>query len=331
MRGTLSVNGVVLTGADSNYTIAVTDTSGNALPDVATGNSSLPYGGVTAGRFEYQIPMDSSPTTACVTVSYNGTPLTMTYPTQGSCPNAGSGAITGLIVGDAVGFGGIDGKPNNGSYTFIKPLTATSALATAPTIDVQCDSADVNSSAPETFSTPVNLGQKTQDTTCQIINNGVKTLSVTALAMSGCGFSVASPSSLPTTSTPIYIRSGLYEPMTIAFAPCGVGAQNGTLKITSNATPSTFTVALKGTGLASISLAQGWNLVSLPAVPSNTAIGTVLSAIMSDVTFVYSYVGGTWTYYDPLNPGPTTSTLQNITVGNGYWFLMSSPAVLTLN
>ncbi len=97
LRAKLSVNGVVLTASDPLYTIVVTDTSTNSLPDPTTGSTT--YGGVAAGRFEYEIPtydtaLSEAETAACIAVSYNGTPLAMTYPAQGSCP-AGSGAITG--------------------------------------------------------------------------------------------------------------------------------------------------------------------------------------------------------------------------------------------
>jgi len=329
LRAKLKVNTVVLTASDPLYTIAVTDTSGNPLTDPTTGSTT--YGGVAAGRFEYEIPtydvsLSAAETTACITVSYNTTPLTMTYPAQGSCP-AGSGEITGLVPGYAVGFGGIDGQPNNSSYTFANPITVTSSTAVAPTVNVQCDSSTVNGATPETFSTPVNLGQSAQDTTCQIINTGVKTLGVTSLTTTGCGFSVVTPE--PTAAAPISIVSGENAPMTIAFAPCNAGAQTGSLTVKSNDPASPYTVALAGTGSASINLAAGWNLISLPAVPTSTDPGTLLTGLSVEVVCGWSGgLSGQWSCY-PTQTG--IPTLTNMTIGNGYWIEMNAGGTLTVD
>jgi hypothetical protein len=335
LRAKLSVNNVTLTASDALYTIAVTDTSLNPLVDTTTGSTT--YGGVVAGRFEYEIPMTAAttPANACITVSYNGTPLTMTYPAKGACP-AGSGEITGLISGDAVGFGGIDGQPNNSTYTLASAIKVTSTNATAATISVQCNNIlKNNGTTPEAFGS-VDLGQTKTDTTCEIGNTGVTTLNITALTVSNSsscgGFSVVSPA--PTSAAPISLMTGQYTPITLAFAPCVNGAQTGTLTISSNATTSvsaTSTVALAGTGVAVVPLASGWNLISLPAVPSSTDPYTLLTASGLSPILVCGWSGGlsgVWSCY-PTQTG--IQTLTTMTIGNGYWIEMNASGTLTIH
>jgi hypothetical protein len=338
LKAKLSVNGVVLTGANQKYTIAMTDTTGNPFTPVDTAGST--YGGVTAGRFQYNIPMyDASQTggaasgaTACIAISYNGTPLTVTYPAQGSCPT-GSGQITVQYPDQSIGFGGILGEPNDSSHTFASPITVTSSNVTAPSVDVQCGSVERNITTAESVGSAQIGPTPATDSTCEVGNVGVKTLSVTALTVSGCGFSLASPPATPTS-----LVTGVYTPITIDFAPCGVGVQTGILTVKSNDPNSPYIVPLTGNGSGSISLVPGWNLVSLLALPSSTDPGTLLSDSnvstgASSVSIVWGYSpagGGTWSSYVP---GGSTNTLTTMTIGNGYWLDISgaTEATLTVN
>ena len=52
-----------------------------------------------------------------------------------------------------------------------------------------------------------------------------------------------------------------------------------------------------------ISLVQGWNLVSLPVQPTNTAIGSVLSGINGFYEVVWAYPNQAWKVYDPNDAG----------------------------
>jgi hypothetical protein len=266
----------------------------------------------------------TTPPAACIAVSYKGTQLYLSYPAQGACPD-GQGEITGLTQGDSTGFGGIDGEPNDSSHTFTKALTAVTP--SGPTVDVQCSGHERNSTTAESFGS-VPLGQSVNDTTCVIRNSAMSTsnLSVTALAMSGCGFSLVSP-----TTFPISLDYNETQAMTLAFAPCGVGGlQTGTLTITSNdPAHASYAIALAGTGVASVSLASGWNLIGLPKNPTNTALTTVLSAILSNVSVVWAYINGEWLYYDPNDVAG--SALKTLTTWNGYWIYMKNAATLTIH
>ena len=124
LRAALNVNGAPLTVTDSQYTLAVTDTSGNALPDANSLQNSVTYGGgAVAARFQYEIPMSgpATPSVACVAVSYKGTPLTVTYPAKGTCP-AGSGQLTSLASGYAAGFGSTPAGAQNPRGPEQRPL-----------------------------------------------------------------------------------------------------------------------------------------------------------------------------------------------------------------
>ena len=174
------------------------------------------------------------------------------------------------------------------------------------------------------------------DQNCVIGNTGSMPLIITGLTAGGCGFSVVSPT--PTAAAPLSpLLNGQYtQVITMSFSPCGVGAQPGLLTITSNASPSTFTVGLSGGAPGSISLAQGWNLISLAGEPASTDPGTLLANISPNVcntspsvAVVWGYSAGAkqpWSFYVP---GGTGNTLTAMTAGNGYWIYMNcGPATL---
>ncbi|MEX0909748.1 MAG: YDG domain-containing protein [Candidatus Paceibacterota bacterium] len=71
----------------------------------------------------------------------------------------------------------------------------------------------------------------------------------------------------------------------------------------------------------SMTLTTGWNLISLPVVPTNT----VASAVLGDLddaskiqsVFTYDAINGEWLVYHPDNP--ETSSFSTMTAGSGYW------------
>jgi hypothetical protein len=81
-------------------------------------------------------------------------------------------------------------------------------------------------------------------------------------------------------------------------------------------------VSSRYAGVQRIDLKAGWNLVSLPVIPSNPTIATVLSSLLafSEVTSVWSYTGAprAWQFFLP----GKASTLSTMVDGNGYWIYM---------
>ena len=78
-----------------------------------------------------------------------------------------------------------------------------------------------------------------------------------------------------------------------------------------------------------ITLATGWNLISLPLIPDNTSIANVTAGIAADVAIIWGYSGNTtaWHWYVPGNPSSTLTSMED---GLGYWVFMNSPATLNV-
>ena len=84
---------------------------------------------------------------------------------------------------------------------------------------------------------------------------------------------------------------------------------------------------LENHGYSLILLQAGWNLVSLPTLPDNPSMPSVLQSVISKVSIVWTYLATskTWSFY---KPGPPASgTLKAMRDGAGYWILMTSGGV----
>ncbi|MDP3043456.1 MAG: Ig-like domain-containing protein [bacterium] len=81
----------------------------------------------------------------------------------------------------------------------------------------------------------------------------------------------------------------------------------------------------------SIPLNAGWNLISLPLIPTNSAIANVLSGVtnINNVNTVkyYNSTNETWASYTP-GFGVNLTTMED---GKGYWIFMNSADTLTVN
>ena len=76
----------------------------------------------------------------------------------------------------------------------------------------------------------------------------------------------------------------------------------------------------------SISLASGWNLISVPLMPEDTGITSVLSPINGNYSIVWAYntsdTADHWKKYDP--SAPFGNDLTTMEAGIGYWIMMTS-------
>ncbi len=86
-----------------------------------------------------------------------------------------------------------------------------------------------------------------------------------------------------------------------------------------------------GTSSLTINLGTGWNLISLPLQPSNTAITNVLSNISGKYSAVWAWDGPSqsWRSYFPTNPG--FANLSSMDAGKGYWIYMTSSGSLPVS
>ena len=82
-----------------------------------------------------------------------------------------------------------------------------------------------------------------------------------------------------------------------------------------------------------LSLQPDWNLLSLPLVPTDTSIGTVLSSISGNYDLVYAYDGcdiaDPWKRYD-VNAPPYANDLTNLDEKMGIWIRVTDTPTLTV-
>ncbi len=134
-----------------------------------------------------------------------------------------------------------------------------------------------------------------------------------------------------TVSTPSYTRSTLFGggDHTWYVLPFDCAGNFGTI-----AGPGRFTMPTVTTTY-SIPLSVGWNLISLPLIPANTAIGTVLSSTNipgNKVVSVWyldygtSCSSPTFKWY---KPGNSASTLATMEAGKAYWISCNQTGTLS--
>jgi len=139
LKASAIVDGAQLTGVDKSYSIKVKSIDGTEFRPVDAQGGA--FGGVTPSRFQYNIPTYDARTQpggakadqkACVEIYHDAARLDVTYPGRGSCP-AGSGEITVLSPGDALGFG-IKGRPDDASHSFPAVAATTPSPRAAPPV-----------------------------------------------------------------------------------------------------------------------------------------------------------------------------------------------------
>ena len=82
-----------------------------------------------------------------------------------------------------------------------------------------------------------------------------------------------------------------------------------------------------------VELYTGWNLISLPLVPQNTGIDSILSPINGNYSIVWEYnvsdTSDQWKKYDPT--APFGNDLTDMEPGKGYWIMMTSDDTLPIS
>jgi hypothetical protein len=92
-------------------------------------------------------------------------------------------------------------------------------------------------------------------------------------------------------------------------------------------TPDTITVSQGLFDVANITLAKGWNLISLPLIPLDSAINATLAGILDNVISVWHWDAAAKRWYS-FAPG-ASSDLTSMRDGKAYWINMK--AAQTLN
>lgn len=160
------------------------------------------------------------------------------------------------------------------------------------------------------------------------------TLDDAVAVTSGQRFSVVAKLTTPGYTMPIPLETPITNYSSGAAANAGEGyvSYNGSSWEDITESYTNASVCLKAFATAadpgSLTLTQGWNLISMPLQPSDTAIGTVLAGLSGNYTIVWGYPNQAWKFYDPTDP--EGSTLTTLEAGNAYWIRMTSAATLTL-
>ena len=141
--------------------------------------------------------------------------------------------------------------------------------------------------------------------------------------MSGSGYALVSPPSLPFTLTP-----GNYKDVTVRLCAPTKGSLPGTFSV-ATAEAGQFDLTLSGNGVCAILLSKGWTLIGLPCVPASSSVADILQPIISDVGIAWGYPNQGWQFFDPGDPGG--STLKTIDLGKGYWIKMNAQRTLAIN
>lgn len=139
--------------------------------------------------------------------------------------------------------------------------------------------------------------------TLKIENNGLETLTITNLSITGNFFIIGA-------TTPINIPAGGSINLTIKFSPTQLGSNSGTLTISSNDpdTPN-LNVDLNGIGIkptVSYRFFPGWNLVGLPLYPPHYLRDSIFSPYSTNYV-LFKYSNGSYV------------TADSVLIGKAYW------------
>lgn len=152
--------------------------------------------------------------------------------------------------------------------------------------------------------------------TVTISNSSSISVSISSITLSGAGFSKTGP------ALPLTLASGQSASVTVTFAPQAAGSASGTLQISSNATNSSVTVALSGTGstvqhFVDLNWSPSTSTVAGYNVYRGTASGGPYSKVKSMAagsTFTDGTVSSGATYYyvvTAVAPDGTESSFSN--------------------
>jgi hypothetical protein len=143
--------------------------------------------------------------------------------------------------------------------------------------------------------------------------------------ITGASLSVNSGSAL-SLSGGAYIISAPSGEVNLTISAAGYETKTATVSVSTGQMIASNLALTPMANTHTLALSTGWNLISLPLQPSNTAISTVLNDISGKYAIVWSYVNGAWKKHQPGKP----SDLTTLEAGYGYWIYMSVSNSLTI-
>jgi len=242
-------------------TVRLTGTGTTGQTQIVVNPSPVPFGVVTVGSTAQQTVTLSNPGTTALSVSQvslsgSGFSMVGTLPLPMSIAPNGVGTFKVQFAPTAAGAanGTIAITSNASSTPTMVTMTGTGATTTGqPQISVTPN--------PVPFSNVAVGGSSTL--VIKISNSGNAILTITALSASGTGYSVNG------FTLPISVGAGQSANFNAQFAPTVAGGSNGSISITSNATPAQTSVSMTGTGVQS-----GITATPSSATFTNVIVGT---------------------------------------------------------
>jgi Abnormal spindle-like microcephaly-assoc'd, ASPM-SPD-2-Hydin len=285
---------------NSPLTIALSGTGSQAQLGAVPGTAA--FGNVSTGNSNSQTISLSNGGTASLVISratVTGTGFSIT------------GLTTPLTIptGSNATFNAVFAPSTAGSAT--GSISLTSNAPNSP-LTIALSGSGVAGTQLLTFSTSslsfgsVNVGSNS-DLSAALTNTGNSSVTISAINVSGAGFTVNGVSSGET------LTAGQSLPVTVQFAPAAAGAVSGNVSLISNATNSPASMGLSGTGAQ-----QSTHTVGLTWTDSATTVAG------------YNVYRGTNTggpYVSKLTASPVTSTLftdTGLQSGQTYYYVVTA-------
>ena len=247
---------VTITSDASNATLTL-NLTGTGVTAGALGSNptSLPFGSVTVGTKQTLSETVTNTGGTSVTISQagiTGTGFSLSGITAPVTLNAGASASF------SVSFSPLSAGAVSGNVTLTS--NATNATLTIPVTGTGVSAGALGSNPTSLPFGSVTVGGK-QTLSETVTNTGGTSVTISQAGITGTGFTLSG------ITTPVTLPSGQSTSFSVAFAPKSAGAVSGNVTITSNASNTTLTIPLSGTGAA----AAG----QLSATPATLPVGNV--------------------------------------------------------
>jgi len=194
---------------------------------------------------------------------------------------------------------------NGAKFTVVVTNSAGSATSNAATLTVNAASAILNASATAlSFGSVTVSSSITQNVT--LTNAGNSNVTVSNVSVSGAGFTA---SGIP---TGLILTPGQTATLSATFTPASTGSLTGIVTVSSNASNSSDTIALSGTGVAQVN-----HSVSLSWIPS-TSVVTGYNSYSSTKS------GGPYTKLTTTPVAASAYTDTAVQAGQTYYYVVTS-------
>jgi HYDIN/CFA65/VesB-like, Ig-like domain/Abnormal spindle-like microcephaly-assoc'd, ASPM-SPD-2-Hydin len=274
-----SINfGNVRVGSGATQSVTLTNSGG---PKITISQVSVAGTGFTIGGLSYPVTLAGGQSITCT--------VTFTPPSTG----ADNGSLSIMVNTQGSG-----GKKTNTTST------STMILAMSGT---GVSSGQLAASPSGLNFTGVQVGSS-QSSTETLTNSGAASLTISAVNITGSGFSWSG------LNLPFTLAVGQSTSFSIAFAPAAAGTVSGNVAISSNASNSTINIPLSGASVTSGQLSANATSLSFGSVAtgSSTTLGeTVTNVGGSAVTISQTAVSGAGFSFAGINPPLTLSPNQS--------------------